>query len=100
MKELRTVVSDAEFEALAHVAQVLGVPVEEILKRSPSAYLDRIKAEPAFEPVGFGMWANRPEMQDAAWRSSSCAPWYCSAVVIISVSPRVLCGGCQVHEFG
>jgi hypothetical protein len=31
-------------------------------------YLTKAKAESAFEPIGFGMWAHRPEMQDAsAW---------------------------------
>ena len=66
MKELRVVVSDEEFAELEHRAQVLGVPLEELLKQSLAAYLAQVAAEPAFEPIGFGMWANRPEMQDAA----------------------------------
>ena len=35
-------------------------------KRSVAAYLPQVKAELTFEPIGFGMWADRPEMQDAA----------------------------------
>lgn len=66
MRELRVVVSDEEFAALEQVAQAQGVPLEELLKRSLAAYVAQVQAEPAFEPVGFGMWADRPEMQDAA----------------------------------
>jgi hypothetical protein len=66
MKELRVVVSDEEFAELEHRAQVLGVSLEELLQQSLTAYLVQVAAEPAFEPIGFGMWANRPEMQDAA----------------------------------
>jgi hypothetical protein len=40
--------------------------LEELLKQSLITYLAQIAAEPAFEPIGFGMWANRPEMQHAA----------------------------------
>jgi hypothetical protein len=42
------------------------VSVEEVLKRSIAAYLPQVQAELTFEPIGFGMWADRPEMQDAA----------------------------------
>ena len=66
MKELRTVVSDDEFAELEHLAQGLGVSMEELVKRGLAAYVAQAKAEPAFEPIGFGMWADRPEMQDAA----------------------------------
>jgi hypothetical protein len=44
--------------------QALGVSVEELLKRSVAAYLPQAQAELPFEPIGFGMWAGRPEMQD------------------------------------
>ena len=64
MKELRVEVSDEEFATLEHLAQALGLSVEEVLKRSIAAYLPQ--AELTFEPIGFGMWADRPEMQDAA----------------------------------
>ena len=66
MKELRVEVSDEEFTTLEHLAQALGVSVEELLKRSVAAYLPQAQAELPFEPIGFGMWADRPEMQDAA----------------------------------
>jgi hypothetical protein len=66
MKELRATASDEEFAELEHLAQVLGVPLEELLRRSIVAYLTQIKAECAVDPIGFGMWADRPEMQDAA----------------------------------
>jgi ribbon-helix-helix CopG family protein len=66
MKELRVEVSDEEFATLEHLAQALGVSVEEVLKRSIAAYLPQVRAELTFEPIGFGMWADRPEMQDAA----------------------------------
>lgn len=65
MKELKTVVSDDEFHDLQQVAKDLGVPLEEILRRSVTAYLADIRSKEAFEPIGFGMWANREEMQDA-----------------------------------
>jgi transcriptional regulator with XRE-family HTH domain len=66
MKELRVEVPDEEFATLEHLAQALGVSVEELLKRSITAYLPQVQAELTFEPIGFGMWADRPEMQDAA----------------------------------
>ena len=66
MKELRVKVSDEEFATLEQLAQALEVSVEELLKRSVAAYLPQVKAEITFEPIGFGMWADRPEMQDAA----------------------------------
>jgi hypothetical protein len=66
MKELRAVVSDEEVATLEHLGQELGVSLEQLVKRSLAAYMAQAKAEPAFEPIGFGMWANRPEMQDAA----------------------------------
>jgi hypothetical protein len=66
MKELRVEVSDEGFATLEHLAQALGVSVEEVLKQSIAAYLPQAQAELTFEPIGFGMWADRPEMQDAA----------------------------------
>jgi hypothetical protein len=66
MKELRVEVSEEEFTTLEHLAQALGVSMEELLKRSIAAYLPQAQAELTFEPIGFGMWADRPEMQDAA----------------------------------
>jgi ribbon-helix-helix CopG family protein len=66
MKELQAIVSDDEFAELEHLAQALGVSMEELVKQSLAAYVAHAKAELAFEPIGFGMWANRPEMQDAA----------------------------------
>jgi hypothetical protein len=64
VKELRTVISDEEFATLEHLAQGLGVSLEELVRRSLAAYM--VQAEATFEPIGFGMWADRPEMQDAA----------------------------------
>ena len=66
MNELRVEVSDEEFTTLEQLAQALGVSMEELLKRSIAAYLPQAQAEITFEPIGFGMWADRPEMQDAA----------------------------------
>ena len=59
-------VSDEAFAELEHRARVLGVPLVELLLRSVVAYLTQVKAERAVEPLGFGIWAERPEMQDAA----------------------------------
>jgi len=64
MQELRVVISDEEFVALERLARELGVSMEELVQRSLAASL--AQAEPAFEPIGFGMWADWPEMQDAA----------------------------------
>ena len=66
MKELRATVSEEACAELEHRARVLGVPLAELLLRSVVAYLTQVKAERAVEPLGFGMWAERPEMQDAA----------------------------------
>jgi hypothetical protein len=66
MKELRAVVSDEEFATLEHLAQEPGVAMEELVMRSLATYVAQAKPGPAFEPIGFGMWADRREMQDAA----------------------------------
>ena len=66
MKELQATVSDEEFAALEQLAQALGITLEALLKRSLAAYLPQAKAELPCEPIGFGMWADRPEMYDAA----------------------------------
>lgn len=66
MKELKVVVSDEEWATLEQVAQAQGVPLETLVQRGLAAYAAQLKAELAFEPIGFGMWADRPEMQDAA----------------------------------
>ena len=66
MKELQATVSDEAFAELEHLAQALGITLEALLKRSLAAYLPQAKAELTCEPIGFGMWADRPEMQDAA----------------------------------
>ena len=66
MQELRVEFSDEEFAELKRLAQAVGVSVEELLKRSVTAYLPQVQAEITFEPIGFGMWADQPEMQDAA----------------------------------
>ncbi len=66
MQELHATVSDEDFAELKHLAQILGVPLDELFRRSVAAYLTQVQAERAVEPIGFGMWADRPEMQDAA----------------------------------
>jgi hypothetical protein len=66
VKELRAVISDEEFATLEHLAQDLGVSLEELVRRSLAAYVAQAEVEATFEPIGFGMWADRPEMQDAA----------------------------------
>lgn len=66
MQELRMVVSDEEGAEVEQLAQALGITLEELFKRSLAAYLAQVKAERTFEPIGFGMWADRPEMEDAA----------------------------------
>ena len=66
MQELKVVVADEEWATLEHVAQAQGVPLETLVQRGLAAYAAQLKAELACEPIGFGMWADRPEMQDAA----------------------------------
>lgn len=66
MKELKTTVSDKEFHKLEKIAKAQGLPVGEMVHQSVVAYLAQVRAETAFESIGYGMWAQRPEMQDAA----------------------------------
>lgn len=66
MKELQATVSDEGFAALEQLTQALGITLEALLKWSLAVYLPQAKAELTCEPIGFGMWADRPEMQDAA----------------------------------
>jgi hypothetical protein len=54
MKELKTIVSDEEFDELEQIAEVQALPVEEIVRRGVAEYLVKSGAGPAFEPIGFG----------------------------------------------
>ncbi|RMF83168.1 MAG: ribbon-helix-helix protein, CopG family [Nitrospinota bacterium] len=78
MKEVRVVLPDEEYHVLEQIAKTLDVSVEEILKRSLAEYLEKVRRdELAFEPIGFGMWAHRSEMQDATrWvQELRCQEW-------------------------
>ncbi len=66
MKEVKVPLSDDEWQALEKAAQALGVSVEELLRSRVAEYLATLQEAPPFEPIGFGMWADRPEMCDAA----------------------------------
>ncbi len=65
MKELKVVLSDKEIHNLEKTSKAVGLPAEEIIRRSLADYLEKLRVEPEFDPVGFGMWEGRIEMQDS-----------------------------------
>jgi HPt (histidine-containing phosphotransfer) domain-containing protein len=66
MKEVNIQLSDDEWHTLEKAAHTLGVSAEELLRSSVAEYVATLQKAPPFEPIGFGMWADRPEMCDAA----------------------------------
>lgn len=48
---------------LKSVSKKLGLPEEEIVRRSVERYIQDFEdVEPGLEPIGFGMWQSRSEM--------------------------------------
>lgn len=65
MKEMKVVLSDNELQRLEKLSKAVGLPAEEIVRRSLAEYLEKLKVESEFDPVGSGMWQGRIEMQDS-----------------------------------
>lgn len=65
MRELKFVLSDKEIHNLEKTSKAVGLPAEEIVRRSLAEYLEKLRIESEFDPVGFGMWEGRTEMQDS-----------------------------------
>ncbi len=65
MKELKVVLSDKEIHNLEKTSKAVGLPAEEIIRKSLADYLEKLRIESEFDPVGFGMWESRIEMQDS-----------------------------------
>ena len=62
---LRLLLSDKEIHNLEKTSKAVGLPAEEIIRRSRADYLEKLRIESEFDPVGFGMWEGRIEMQDS-----------------------------------
>ena len=60
--------SDDIVRELEELSARFGVSQEEIIKRGISGYLREasISGQDDFEPVGFGIWAKRDDMEDSA----------------------------------
>lgn len=54
-------------EELKRVSTHLNILPEELIKRSITEYLQKLKSktEPEFDTIGFGMWAGRTEMENS-----------------------------------
>ncbi len=65
MKELKVILSDKEIHNLEKTSKAVGLPAEEIVRRSLADYLEKLRIQSEFDPVGFGMWQGRIEMQDS-----------------------------------
>ena len=80
MKTVFAKLPDALTARLKALAATLKVPVDELIARSLEEYLAKLEKIDDFEPIGFGMWKDREEMEDsAAWvRRLRETEWYSS----------------------
>jgi predicted transcriptional regulator len=69
VKKMKTItLSDDIMRELEELSARLGISPEEIIRRAISEYLREpsVQDRNGFEPIGFGMWAGRDEMDDSA----------------------------------
>ena len=65
MKEITITLPDEMMEELDRISAHTGIPLDELIKRSIAEYIRRRGFEVEFDEVGFGMWADRAEMEDS-----------------------------------
>ena len=65
--EMTIVLPAKIIEELKQVSTHLDILPEELIKRSITEYLQKLKSKtnPEFEAIGFGMWAGRTDMEDS-----------------------------------
>lgn len=59
------ILPDEIVEELEQLSIRLGISPTEIVKRGISEYLRHPGSEEKFKPIGFGMWADRSDMEDS-----------------------------------
>lgn len=64
MKQIVATLTDDQIHHLEELARQMSLTVEELVVQSIAAYLERVQAALVFDPVGVGMWKDRPEMED------------------------------------
>lgn len=79
MKEIRALLPDDLVLKLEELSARLGISPEELVRQGVAEYLKRLEAGMTFDPVGYGMWKDRAEMQDAVkWvRALRDREWRC-----------------------
>jgi hypothetical protein len=69
MRKMKTItLSDDIVRELEKLSARFGVSLEEIIRRGISGYLGEpsIQGQDKFESIGFGIWAERDDMEDSA----------------------------------
>ena len=67
MEGISDLLPEETVKKLKTVSKRLSVPEREIVRRSVEAYIQRLEVmEEEFEPVGFGMWKDRSEMDNSS----------------------------------
>jgi hypothetical protein len=68
MKAIPVKLPDRLIIQLKTLASTLRVSEDELIARSLEEYLPKLEQGNEFKPIGFGMWADREEMEDSgAW---------------------------------
>lgn len=65
MKEIRVLLPEELMLKLEGLSARLRISSEELIRQSVAEYLKRLEAGMTVDPVGYGMWKDRAEMQDA-----------------------------------
>ena len=67
MEGISDLLPEETVKKLKTVSKRLSVPESEIVRRSVETYIQRLEVmEEEFEPVGFGMWKDRSEMDNSS----------------------------------
>ena len=65
MKEFKTILPDEMALKLENLSEQLGISPEELIRQIVVEHLNKLDRGSTFDPVGFGMWKDRDEMQDS-----------------------------------
>lgn len=65
MKEIRALLPDDLVLKLDKLSARFAISPEELIRQGVAEYLKGLEAEIPFDPLGYGMWKDQEEMQDA-----------------------------------
>jgi len=66
MGKITVTLSEEMGAEIERICSRLGISVDELVRRAVADYLRRLEGDRGLEPTGFGMWADRSDMEDSA----------------------------------